>query len=70
MTHSHKHKAQNNKLKKAKEEIRKREHDGSEKIKTEVKDAHASGIGALGRSEENQIEKIDNNKFENDDTVY
>ena len=70
MTNSHKHKPQNNKMKKAKEEIRKRENDGSEKIKTEVKDAHASGIGALGRSEENQIEKTDNNKFEKDDTVY
>ena len=38
--------------------------------KTEVKDAHASGIGALGRSDENQIQKLSDDDSESDDVVY
>jgi hypothetical protein len=42
-----------------------------EEIKsTEVKDAHASGIGALERSDKDQIEKTDYREIENDDVVY
>jgi hypothetical protein len=37
---------------------------------TEVKDAHASGIGALERSDKDQIEKTDYREIENDDAVY
>ena len=44
---------------------------GNEEIKsTEVKDAHASGIGALERSDKDQIEKTDYREIENDDVVY
>ena len=42
-----------------------------EEIKsTEVKDAHASGIGALERSDKDQIEKTDYREIENDDAIY
>lgn len=46
-------------------------HEMDERIKaTEIKDAHASGIGALGRSEENQLENLSNNEAEKDEDVY
>ena len=47
----------------------KKARNNSDRISKEIKDAHAAGIGALARSEENQIEKADN-KFESDDAVY
>lgn len=37
---------------------------------TEIKNAQAAGIGALGRSDENQIEKLIDREPENDDAVY
>jgi len=37
---------------------------------TEIKNAQAAGIGALGRSDENQIEKLIDNVQEKDDDVY
>ena len=44
---------------------------GDEEIKsTEVKDAHASGIGALERNDKDQIEKTDYREIENDDAIY
>ena len=36
----------------------------------EVKNAQAAGIGALGRSNENQIEKLIDKEPEKDDDVY
>ena len=46
-------------------------YEGDEEIKsTEVKDAHASGIGSLERSDKDQIEKTDYREIENDDAVY
>jgi hypothetical protein len=37
---------------------------------TEIKNAQAAGIGALGRSDENQIEKLIDSEPEKDDDVY
>ena len=37
---------------------------------TDVKDAQAAGIGALGRTDENQIEKLIDSEPEKDDAVY
>ena len=80
MTHSHKHKdhshlkkdgVKNRKNKKAGDDTEQNDRAGSEKMnKTEVKDAHASGIGALGRSDENQIQKLSDDDSESDDVVY
>ena len=39
-------------------------------ISSEVKNAQAAGIGALGRSDENQIEKMIDREQEKDDDVY
>lgn len=46
--------------------------DASDDIssKTEVKNAQAAGIGALGRTDENQIEKLIDSEPEKDDAVY
>lgn len=77
MTHGHKHKnkhllkenkVENQQRKRNREEIKQDDSRGGEK--TEIKNAHASGIGALGRSEENQIEKLNNDDLENDEAVY
>jgi len=38
--------------------------------KTEIKNAHAAGMGALERSEENKIDKINYDEVEKDDSVY
>ena len=44
---------------------------GNEEIKSnDVKDAHASGIGALERSDKDQIENTGYRDIENDDVVY
>ena len=37
---------------------------------TEVNNAQAAGIGALGRSDENQIEKLIDKEPEKDEDVY
>jgi len=37
---------------------------------TEIKNAQAAGLGTLGRSDENQIEKLIDSEPENDDDVY
>jgi hypothetical protein len=76
MTHSHKRKDQNlfeiDKGEERTNETKGKQNDrnGSEENKTEVKDAHASGIGALGRSEEDKIERLGNEDFDDDDVVY
>ena len=36
----------------------------------DIKNAHASGAGSLERSDENQIEKLNNGSMENDETGY
>ena len=36
----------------------------------DIKNAHASGAGSLERSDENQIEKLNNGSMENDKTSY
>ena len=69
MTHKHKHKNQDFLKKNLIENNRNKKTLNSERLSKEIKDAHAAGIGALGRSEENQIEKTDN-KSEGDDAVY
>ena len=38
--------------------------------KTEIKNAQAAGIGALGRSDENQIEKLIDTEPGSDENVY
>ena len=77
MKHDHKHKdkhllkeneVENDQQKRNREEIK--QDDGRGDEKTEVKNAQASGIGALGRSEENQIERSGNDISEEDDAVY
>ena len=49
-----------------------RKTDGdSEKVQSaDIKNAHASGIGSLERSDENQIEKLNNGSMENDKASY
>ena len=37
---------------------------------TDVKNAQAAGIGALGRTDEDQIEKLIDSEPEKDDAVY
>ena len=70
MTHKHKHKNQDFLKKNLIENNRnKKTLNNRERLSKEIKDAHAAGIGALGRSEENPIEKTDN-KFEGNDAVY
>ncbi len=46
------------------------EKDSNTVNKTEVKNAQAAGIGALGRSDENQIEKLIENEPGEEDNVY
>lgn len=41
-----------------------------QQISKEVKNAHASGLGALERGEEGQIEKLNAGNLEKDETVY
>ena len=54
-----------------KKDAKERAYKGDEEVKsTEVKNAHASGIGALERSDKDQIEKADYREIENDDAVY
>jgi len=66
---------------KRKEQIKKKgfpdnqEGDENTKVKntrdnTEIKNAQAAGIGALGRSDENQIEKLIDREPEKDEPVY
>ena len=46
-------------------------HKDLEKIESaDIKNAHASGTGSLERSDENQIEKLNNGSMENDKTGY
>jgi len=46
-------------------------HGDREKIESaDIKNAHASGIGSLERSDENQIEKLNNGSMENDTASY
>ena len=52
------------------EEITHDEESRKKVKKTEIKNARASGIGALGRSEENQIEKLNNEDLENNKPAY
>ncbi len=47
-----------------------KEKDSNTVNKTEVKNAQAAGIGALGRSDENQIEKLIENEPGEEDNVY
>jgi hypothetical protein len=44
--------------------------DKQQQFNTEVKNAHASGLGALERGEESQIEKMNTGNLKKDDTVY
>ena len=37
---------------------------------SDIENAHASGIGALGRSDENQIEKLNDDEAGDDGNVY
>ena len=54
-----------------KKDAKERAYKSDEEVKsTEVKNAHASGIGALERSDKDQIEKADYREIENDDAVY
>jgi hypothetical protein len=45
-------------------------YDDEKMSAADIKDAHASGIGSLERSDENQIEKMNNDGMGNDDNVY
>ena len=46
-------------------------HGDGEKIESaDIKNAHASGAGSLERSDENQIEKLNNRSMENDEASY
>lgn len=45
-------------------------HHHSTIAKTEIENAHAAGIGALGRSEENQIEKLNDDELGKNEDVY
>ncbi len=47
-----------------------KEKDSNTVNKTEVKNAQAAGIGALGKSDENQIEKLIENEPGEEDNVY
>ena len=48
-----------------------RTHKDREKIESaDIKNAHASGTGSLERSDENQIEKLNNGSMENDKVGY
>ena len=52
------------------EEIKEVSSDLEKSTKTEIKDAHATGIGALERSEETQIEGTGNSNWKKDNVVY
>ena len=44
---------------------------GNEKLNSDtIKNAHASGMGSLERSDENQIEKLNKRNRENEETNY
>ena len=45
-------------------------YDDGKMSAADIKNAHASGIGALERSDENQIEKMNNDGTGNDGNVY
>jgi len=61
---------------KRKEEIKEAGHSDNQETgdgiidNTEVKNAQAAGIGALGRSDENQIEKLIDKEPEKDENIY
>jgi hypothetical protein len=77
MTHNKKHKKTLNETKQMESPRQKVTGEGSrqqcnsdkDSAETELKNAHASGIGSLARSE-NQIENSDYNEFEKDKEVY
>ena len=53
------------------EALENKTHSDREKIESaDIKNAHASGTGSLERSDENQIEKLNNGSLENDKTGY
>ncbi len=47
-----------------------KEKDSNTVNKTEVKNAQAAGIGSLGKSDENQIEKLIDSEPGEEDNVY
>lgn len=68
--HSSKHSGQEDK-KSGKTAEEKRANKNEKIIESaDIKNAHASGIGSFERSDESQIEKLNNREAEKDDNVY